>query len=271
MEEQSPTNAMAIRCVGLALSLLLVVPDVNADDLLVGLRSLPTVESVKVSHIGESPKRRVIQVMDWHMVSREAFRADLRDQSPDITDADVNDAYAAHLRDVAKVQTDVMAVMRFLSESSGVNAVHVEGLTDQNAASHRKLIRTLATFNAIKPNGNTPIEQFLLQEFELDCLRLGPAGRLAMLGKLQVLPLEEDGAYRNANPVKPDGRIVFDPKANDRREDEMVRNLLDSPHNPAVTILGNGHDLADNLKRLAVNPVELICVWPKSVTRLHKE
>ena len=45
-----------------------------------------------------------------------------------------------------------------------------------------------------------------------------------------------------------DGTVVFDKKADEAREDAIVRNLLKAG-GVAVIVLGGDHDLADNLKR----------------------
>jgi len=40
-----------------------------------------------------------------------------------------------------------------------------------------------------------------------------------------VIPAEDASAYRAANPVH-DGRVVFNAKANEAREDAIIRNTL---------------------------------------------
>lgn len=44
-----------------------------------------------------------------------------------------------------------------------------------------------------------------------------------------AVPSEDTAAYRAANPVQ-DGRVVFDEKANEAREDSIVRSLLPAGH-----------------------------------------
>lgn len=69
-------------------------------------------------------------------------------------------------------------------------------------------------------------------------------------GELETLLVTEDSqAFEAANPVRSDGKIVFDKKADERREDAIVANLLRGS-GVVVIVLGKDHDLRDNLKRL---------------------
>ena len=47
--------------------------------------------------------------------------------------------------------------------------------------------------------------------------------------------------------MQADGRIVFDEKSNEAREDAIVRNLMKTPRGTAVLVLGGAHDLSDNV------------------------
>lgn len=87
----------------------------------------------------------------------------------------------------------------------------------------------------------------------LDLLELGAAGRLVVKGDLKtLLPTEDSKAFEAADPVRADGTVVFDKKADEARENAIVRNLLKSD-GVAVIVLGGAHDLADNLKRVGGN------------------
>jgi hypothetical protein len=81
----------------------------------------------------------------------------------------------------------------------------------------------------------------------LHLLEIGAAGRLVLNSELgSVKPLEESMIHQQANPVK-DGRVVFDEKINKQREDAMAKILIDG--DPfCVIVLGNAHDLSDNLR-----------------------
>ena len=64
----------------------------------------------------------------------------------------------------------------------------------------------------------------------------------------EILPVEDKALYEAANPVV-DGRVQWDDEANEAREDAIVRKLLERP--VSVVIMGGGHDLSDNVERLA--------------------
>jgi hypothetical protein len=61
--------------------------------------------------------------------------------------------------------------------------------------------------------------------------------------------------------VKPDGTIEIDQKANEAREDAMVKRLL-ANEGVSVIVLGGAHDLADNAERLAKRKAEYVRVAP---------
>jgi hypothetical protein len=78
--------------------------------------------------------------------------------------------------------------------------------------------------------------------------------------KVKVTGVEDPELYSLANPVK-GTQIVFDEKANEKREDAIIRTLLSHP--VSVIILGGDHDLADNVRPLGGRSCELIVVTPK--------
>ena len=61
-----------------------------------------------------------------------------------------------------------------------------------------------------------------------------------------MIPADDAAAYKAANPVQ-DRRVVFDEKANEAREDSIVRSLLGASKT-AVLVLGGAHDLSDNVQ-----------------------
>jgi hypothetical protein len=73
-------------------------------------------------------------------------------------------------------------------------------------------------------------------------------GQLLIDGHIKaVVPAEDAKAYEAANPVQADGRIVFDEKATEARENAIVRNMLEKASGTAVLVLGGAHDLSDNV------------------------
>ena len=63
-----------------------------------------------------------------------------------------------------------------------------------------------------------------------------------------VRPLDDAELQAAADPVRPDGNVQFDQAANDRREEAMVKRLLEAVP-AAIVILGRDHDLADEIRR----------------------
>ena len=72
-------------------------------------------------------------------------------------------------------------------------------------------------------------------------------GQLLIDGHIKaVVPAEDAKAFEAANPVQADGRIVFDEKANEAREDAIVTRMMKAS-GTAVLVLGGSHDLSDNV------------------------
>ena len=84
-------------------------------------------------------------------------------------------------------------------------------------------------------------------EKETDLFQIGTPGQLLIDGYIKaVIPAEDAKAYEAANPVQADGRIVFDGKANEVRENTIVKRMLKAS-GPAVLVLVGVHDLSDNV------------------------
>jgi len=102
----------------------------------------------------------------------------------------------------------------------------------------------------IKPHlgGDEPLDHFMRHEYQTDMLALGAPAQLLLDGQIKaVVPAEEAKAYAAANPVKDDGTIVFDEKANETREDAIVRSLMKASGKTAIVVLGGAHNLSDNV------------------------
>ena len=54
---------------------------------------------------------------------------------------------------------------------------------------------------------------------------MGHPSVISVAGILQQAPVEDEATYEAANPAK-DGKVVFDEKANEVRENAIVRSLL---------------------------------------------
>lgn len=228
------------------------------------LTTLPHVHAVTFSPM-TATERQIIHLLDWHFVSEADFAADLRDQSNEpISDEDIEELYEEFLAEVEAVQREQMAILRTLIREHGVRAIYKEGLTAKRLPAFTKLVAAMKEFEMNKPKGETPTEQFLLDQYRLDVLQLGAAGRLLLSGELQaVLPAENAEALAVANPVGPDGKVEFNAEANERREDPIVHSMLIGDR-VAVIVLGGDHDLADNIRRAARGSCQYVRIEPNT-------
>lgn len=77
--------------------------------------------------------------------------------------------------------------------------------------------------------------------------QIGTPGQLLIDGHIKaVIPAEDAKAFAAANPVQADGRIVFDEKTNEVRENTIVKRMIKAS-GTAVLVLGGAHDLSDNV------------------------
>jgi hypothetical protein len=90
----------------------------------------------------------------------------------------------------------------------------------------------------------------LLAQPERELLELGaPARLLAGVELAEVLPLEDTRLLAEARPVGADGKIRVDATRAEAREAAIVAAAL--RHGPvAVIVLGGGHDLSAQVRRL---------------------
>lgn len=88
----------------------------------------------------QPPPQRIVHILNYHYVSRDDFTADLRDQDPDVSDAEIGERYAAFLNDVEMVQNEQAVILRGLIREHGIRHVFVEGVTDENATRFRTAV-----------------------------------------------------------------------------------------------------------------------------------
>jgi hypothetical protein len=212
------------------------------------LPSLPDVASVKTVIQCDNPKLTLIHVRDWHFVDRERFAIDVRDESDtELTDADVAELFEGHRVAVEVIQKQQKRVLRKLVKKLKIKQVYHEGFTAEQLPAYQKRIKTLKEFKPYLPDGDSGLDQLTRYEYQTDMLQIGAPGQLLIDGHIAaVIPAEDAEAYDAANPVKPDGLIVFDAKANEAREEAIVKNLMKAS-GTAVIVLGGAHDLSDNV------------------------
>lgn len=228
--------------------------DISAD-VMPFLRQRPHVAGVE-RYGPNQPAHRIIHIADWHFVEKKAFAADLGS-----SDDEIDALYEQHFDDVAAIQDQQIELLRALIRA-GLKIIHIEGLAVGDEFIFKAKIKALrragdelaalleekANLLALEPDSETRaiIEQIEAVEAEhrRNLLRLGAAGKLALNGEIEVLPLEDAEAFAASNPVAGE-TVIFDQLAIEAREDAQVRILLAEP--VAVIILGGDHDLSDNL------------------------
>jgi len=205
------------------------------------MKAMPGVATVEVAVQADNPTLRIVHILDWHHVPRDAFAADMRDALGEVEDEQIDEAYAKHLDRVEDVQKAQRAILPALAQRHGVRAVYIQGPTEGDVALFEMLV------GVYRRRGGRELG-----------LRVGAAGQLVAEGKLKrVLPIEDAGALKAANPVSEDGEVRVDEKLQEAREDAMVRRLL-KVRGLAVVVLGGGHDLSDNVRRLGDGRCEYV-------------
>jgi hypothetical protein len=215
------------------------------------LRRAHGVARVEVALTCDKPARRIVHILDYRLVPRDLFGSQ---------------GYAAHMARVEAVQEEQIALLRWLRTRQGVTEVYVEGLTEENLPEFvdrafavdemgngeiPDLLGQLADARAERNGKTAAIEQALAKataEHEERLLALGAAGRLYMIGKLHVLPLEDAAIYEKAKPRLVGGKVQVHPRAAKVRADAMVRNVLRGDGELAVLVLGAGHDLTESIE-----------------------
>lgn len=193
---------------------------------------------------------QVIHILNWHYVSRDDFSADLRTEiGKSQSDDQIDKEYLSFLDDVKAIQKEQADLLRQLIKKHGLKAVYIEGLTKKNHEGTMKFINTMKDYEATRQPSDDPIDRLIEAQHQLNLLEAGAAARLVMTGELKtLLPAEDSKAMEAANPVRADGSVVFDKKADEAREVAIVKKLLKAD-GVVVIILGGGHDLTDNIKR----------------------
>ena len=250
------------------------------------LRGLAGVADVEVSVASKAPTRRIVQIRDWHLVTKSDFAADVGSSATEpMSDDETDRRYEEHLRDVERVQAEHKRLLTEIIDRYGISAVYVEGLTNANlpivmsiVEDVRKATRNIddhdrrfeelqrlrreAEAAGLSAESDKALELQLgltafRTQYRLDCLRIGAAGVLYAEGKLrEFLPVEGAAEYDAANPLR-DGKVEFNKSATEARHDAQVRRMRDGPP-VAIIVLGGAHDLSESIQRLRDSSVEYL-------------
>lgn len=215
--------------------------------LLILLALLPTVAHARPI--------RIIHILNHGYVSPEDFAIDLKDQDSTLTQKQIDEKYSEFLEEVEAWQTHQMFLFRELIELRKCKSVYIEGLTEKNYKEVMNSIESLREYEKTKEDPPNPILEKLARQ---DRLIIGAAGQLVVKGELEALLIAEDAkSFEVANPIQRDGSIKFGKEAKERREDAIVRKLINGGivrrllkgNEEVVIVLGKDHDLSDNLKQ----------------------
>jgi hypothetical protein len=90
------------------------------------------------------PPKRLFHIRNTHFVTAEDFAADMRSQLKEsVSDDTLNGWYDTFLDDVESLQDEQTAMLRDLIHEHGVQAVFLEGVTDDNVEAFREKVRQL--------------------------------------------------------------------------------------------------------------------------------
>lgn len=258
------------------------------------LRTIPFVTRIKAIE-PKQPVKTVIHLRDWHFLTRDVFDADVRAAHDDpVTDAELNELYESFLVEVERVQAEQIAILRCLVCHHELRRAYSEGLTKRDMLIFNSKVSVMRKLEADLPgyqndlaeakrrmrrleeSGQTNSDDYrtdkelaeeiesLFHQHRLELLRIGAAGRMLLAGELaEVVPIEDEVSFENANPIGKDGSVTLDAKKNRRREDAQVKKLLKGEP-LVVVILGGSHDLSDNIARLANEKCRYVVVTTRA-------
>jgi hypothetical protein len=201
---------------------------------LITLRDLPQVHSVTVTP-AKNPTIQIVHILNWHHAPKSAYAVYLRSIGDEY---DLDEEYQQNCDTTEFVQSELTDLLRALVNEHDVHTVFIERSNEG--------VRRLELIVELLKNEpqDHPMRAVVRHDY-------GAVGHLLQTGELrEVLPIEEYEAKRAACLISADGKYRIDPEAMERREDAIVKNLL-NVEAMSVVVLGGAHDLTDNLGRLA--------------------
>lgn len=200
----------------------------------------------------------IIHVVDLHLADRDSLAADLRNQSPEISDEEIDRQYAELHNRVQTMQVQQVATLRGLIRQHGIKRVFLEGLHQGNVEQFRQTVDELPYVDIMELHermavtGDSAERALLLvtiEETQDRLMAVGAAGQLVISEDLSAVePLDDSELMVVADPSKNGFR--FDGPENRAREIEMAKRLVNSGDPVTVCILGGAHDLGDEIRVL---------------------
>ena len=192
---------------------------------------IPGVTKVQRRALTNSQPTESSTSADLHFVEREAYAADLRSLAGEpLSEAIIDRRYAQLLDEVELVQAQQLAILRCIIQHYGLKRIHVEGLNSAGPSCvQRQGVRALGKVGSQiaglrkqrdgagyrRPTGTSEAQRIIEgiekveAEYRRDLLRISVAGQLLLNGEIDaVLPLEDEAAYRAADPVDSNGAVT---------------------------------------------------------------
>ena len=107
------------------------------------IRLVPGVATVECARLASTPKRRIIHIRDWHVVSKERFAIELKADGSGLNADELDRRFQEFLLEVELVQLEQMAVIRCLIEHHGLKRVYAEGFTPEDSEAYRERVKAL--------------------------------------------------------------------------------------------------------------------------------
>lgn len=257
-------------------------PNTLIDDLTVPadeiLKLSPDVAEVQAIISPFRPTHRIIHIADRHYLSRQTYRSSRHPQS--------EEGYSDYAREVEGIQSAQTRLLIWLADQHGLREIFDEGIDQQSLARYRELIergrrvtRSWRELMSCLADLRGQIHEAEASGMDATNLRAQreplekrrsatrAAGAVAQLlfarPRVEVLPAEDKAAFEDMGQAlyvfRNLERVVA---ANESREEVIVRNLLD--HGTcSVIMLGGGHDLSHQIRRLSDGRCEYVRVMVK--------
>lgn len=213
------------------------------------LLQLPCIHSVTVIPTA-SCQRRIVHVLNMHYVTQSMwFWGRPQEELNKLSEADRKREYESVLAQIEAVQEEQQRLLSTMIHSHRIRAIYAAGLSPES----RRLLNMLksGTEDELRPARKQFERQF------------GALGRLFLNGELKnILPAENLNLLLAAMPFRADGSYHFNPEAHEKREDAMIKCIMDRGDMDAVIVLGGGHDLTNNIQRLGKS-----CQYIRVVTK----
>jgi hypothetical protein len=142
------------------------------------------------------------------------------------------------------VQTEELAIARFLIAEHGLKAIYSEGLSERTLPDLQLRLDLLTKMDQLAELGGLdPVARAHWRELTLE---VGIPGRLLHLKEIaKVLPLEDEAALARARPTSGPEGVRFDAAKLKARREAMAGRLPTS--GLVLIVLGGSHDLTPTL------------------------